>query len=112
MKISFKQLRPAGGDCCAPYEVLLNRECTLREFVDCIIKNEREWGYVTIYGMVDDQKLEYRYGKILKNEFTENELNSILLSVGSYGGWSRMDYVVRLKSNGKNDTKITSSRPE
>lgn len=97
LKISFKQLRPARGDACAPYEVLLNRESTLRDLVDYIIQNDREWGYVTIYGMVDDQKLEYRYGKILKNEFTENELNSVLLSVGSCGGWSRMDYVVKFK---------------
>ena len=97
LTLKFKQLREAGGDCCAPYEVLLNRECTLREFVDCIIKNEREWGYVTIYGMVDDQKLEYRYGKILKNEFTEDELQSTIETVGSYGGWTYMDYWVKLK---------------
>jgi hypothetical protein len=97
LEMTFKLLRPAGGDCCAPYEILLNRECTLRELVDCILKNDRDWGYITICGRVDDKKVEYRYGKNLKNEFTENELNSILLSVGSYGGWSRMDYVVKLK---------------
>lgn len=108
LKISFKQLRPAGGDCCAPYEVLLNRECTLRELVDCIIKNEREWGYV----MFGDRKAEYRYGRILSNEFSESELESTIATVRSNGGWSCMDYVVRLKSNGKNDSKITSARPE
>lgn len=108
LTLKFKQLREAGGDCCAPYEVLLNRECTLREFVDCIIKNEREWGYVRL----GDRKAEYRYGRILSNEFSESELESTIETVISNGGWTRMDYVVRLKSNGKNDTKITSARPE
>lgn len=109
LKISFKQLRPAGGDCCAPYEVILNRECTLREFVDCIIKNEREWGFVRVESWFDGNELEYRYGKILRSEFTDAELQSTIKTVVSNGGWSCMDYVVRLKSNGKNDSKITSS---
>lgn len=108
LKISFKQLRPAGGDCCAPYKVLLNRECTLRELVDCILKNEREWGSVRI----GDRKAEYRYGRILSNEFSESELESTIATVRAGGGWSFMDYVVRLKSNGKNDTKIASAQPE
>ena len=97
LKLKFKQLRAAGGDACAPYEVLLNRECTLRELVDCIIKDEREWGGVAIGGWLDEQKIEYRYGKIIKNEFTEDELNSIVATVGAYGGWTHTDYWVSLK---------------
>lgn len=112
LKISFKQLRPAGGDCCAPYDVLLNRECTLREFVDCVLKNDREWGFVRLGSCFEGNELEYRSGKILRSEFTDAELESTIETVISNGGWTRMDYVVRLKSNGKNDTKITSARPE
>lgn len=112
LKISFKQLRPAGGDCCAPYEVLLNRECTLRELVDCILQNDREWGFVRIGSCFDGNELEYRYGKILSSEFTDAEWQSTIETVRSDGGWSRMDYGVRLKGNGKNDTKIASAQPE
>lgn len=97
LKLKFKQLRDAGGDACAPYEVLLNRECTLRELVDCIINDEREWGGVAIGGWLDKQKIEYRNGKIIKNEFTEDELNSIVATVCAYGGWTNTDYWVSLK---------------
>lgn len=99
LKLKFKQLREAGGDACAPYEVLLNRECTLRELVDCIIKDEREWGYVRIGAWLGGKKLEYRYGKILSSEFTESELQSTIETVRSNGGWTRMDYMVKLKED-------------
>ena len=97
LKLKFKKLREAGGDDCAPYEVLLNRECTLRELVDCIIKYEGEWGGVAIGGWLDEQKIEYRYGKIIKNEFTEDELNSIVATIGAYGAWTYTNYWVSLK---------------
>lgn len=99
LKLKFKQLRDAGGDACAPYEVLLNRECTLRELVDCILLDDQEWGYVRIGAWLDSKKLEYRYGKILSSEFTESEMQSTIETVRSNGGWTRMDYMVKLKED-------------
>ena len=97
LTLKFKQLREAGGDACAPYEVLLSKECTLRELVDCILKDEREWGFVRIGSWFDGNALEYRYGKILSSEFTDAEWQSIIATVRSNGGWSCMNYVVKLK---------------
>ena len=48
-------------------------------------------------GWLDERKIEYRYGKIIKNEFTEDELNSIVATVGAYGGWTHTNYWVSLK---------------
>lgn len=97
LKLKFKQLCDAGGDACAPYEVILSKESTLRELVDCILKDEREWGGIKIGGWLDADKLEYRYGKIIRNDFTEAELNSTVATVGAYGGWSYTNYWVSLK---------------
>ena len=45
------QSGPESGDCTAPYEVRLHRdeELTVKEFVDQVLLDTREWGQIGIY---------------------------------------------------------------
>lgn len=100
------ELKPAGnvrGDCTAPYDVELSRECTLRELVDVIL-TRNEWGYIgkddprDVFGY---PRFEYSYDHIKegseRGHFTEEDYNRIVKTVKADGGWSRMDYIVTLE---------------
>jgi hypothetical protein len=100
------ELKPTGnvrGDCTAPYDVELSRECTLRELVDVIL-TRNEWGYIgkddprDVFGY---PRFEYSYDHIKegseRGHFTEEDYNRIVKVVKADGGWSRMDYIVTLE---------------
>lgn len=100
LRLTFNQTAPAGGDATAPYSVSLNRECTLGEFIDCVLKRE-EWGYIGIKSRKDiffgSPKCEYKYDKIVSTEFTDAYLARKVKTVFASGGWTRMDYILTLK---------------
>lgn len=86
------------GDCTSNYEARFDREFTVREFVDEVLKNDREWGDFRIvkdgcpFGV---ETSEYRYGKLL-SRFSEETLKKKIKSVTANGGWSSMTYFIRL----------------
>ena len=48
------QSTPEAGDCTCGYKVLLDKEYTVREFVDMVLsENNKEWGYIGIYNPSD-----------------------------------------------------------
>lgn len=96
LKIEFRQIGRYSGDCTAPFEVVLSKGCTLKELIEAVISNEREWGYVGLEGV---NKCEYRWGKVLFNNFSNAELDCVVDRVTASGGWTRMDYQVVLVKN-------------
>lgn len=109
----FIQSTPVGGDCTCGYEIKLDREYTVKDFIDIVLTERAdEWGYIGVYNPSDfcgrhfgNPKMEYRYGKIIAGNFTEDILNKEIKSVSASGGWSRMDYVFKCKLGGDPDDK-------
>ena len=101
---SFKQCGPERGDCMAPYDVILDKEYTIKEFVDAVLKRNKEWGYIGIYNkdsvfsdrLFGKPRCEYRYGELLSN-LPGDILNKKVLSVSGNGGWTRMDYILKIE---------------
>lgn len=81
---------PTAGDCTTSYDVVLNKECTVREFIDEVLK-KGEWGYVRIS---DGSNIEYKNDKITYGGFGPNILDSKINKATAHGGWTRMDYVL------------------
>lgn len=95
---SKTQSAPSGGDCTAPYSVTLHRDTTVREFIEAVLENKNEWGYIKVFEekpksmFNSDLIVSFRYGK-LKNRLTENKLlDKKVKRASASGGWSRMDY--------------------
>ena len=56
------------GDCTAPYNVVLDKEYTINDFVKTVLTKRDEWGYIGIYckgEIFGSPKCEYGYGKLL-----------------------------------------------
>lgn len=98
------QSTPESGDCTCGYKVLLDKEYTVKEFVDTVLtEKNKEWGYIGIYNPSDffgrtsgNLCIEYRYGKITTENFGNDILNKKIMSVSASGGWSRMDYILHI----------------
>ena len=87
------------GDCMAAYEVQFNRQCSLGEFVDAILKRKEEWGGIMIGSTTDIRplpKLKYRRGEIVSSEFSEKDLRMPIKSVEASYGWTCGDYWVEI----------------
>lgn len=83
------------GDCTAPYDVELDKEYTVNEFVQTVL-TRKEWGYIGIYchgTFFGEPKCEYKYDKLLYT-LPDNVLNKKVIKVKADGGWSRMDYLL------------------
>ena len=100
---NFKCTSGPFGDCTSNYEIEFSREFTVREFVNEVIKDDREWGafhIVTKAKPFGIEESKYRYGKILSS-FSEETLDRKIKSVKANGGWSEMSYYITLKRKTK-----------
>ena len=105
-KIVFKFIRstPVGGDCTCGYEIKLERSYTVKDFIDTVLAERAdEWGYIGIYDPYNfagrhfgNPNMEYSHGKIVTSNFTEDILRKEVKDVSASGGWSRMDYVLKV----------------
>jgi hypothetical protein len=89
------------GDCTAPYDVELDKEYTVSEFVNTVL-TRKEWGYIGIYckgEIFGKPKCEYRGDKLLY-ALPDNVLNKKVIKVKADGGWSRMDYLLWVEEKG------------
>lgn len=94
IQLSFRQLRPTGGDETAPYEVILNRVCTLKELIEKI-KSGTSHGDMWIYK---------DYGVYFIRNYEKNPMGLLpsglfdanVKCVTAVGGWGRMDYKIYL----------------
>lgn len=94
LKLKFTQASQIAGDETALYDVEPNRQCTLGDIVDYAVKNTREWGYIYALGF---GRVEYRWGKLLDDNFADDLLIREVEKLTAHGGWSNMDYRVKLK---------------
>ncbi|MBO5319020.1 MAG: hypothetical protein J6B01_04945 [Ruminococcus sp.] len=97
----FRLICVAGpfGDCTSRYEVRLDKQYTVREFIDAVLTNKpNEWGSIgieksgTIFG---DPRCHYKRG-VLLNNLPDEYLNKNVISARSHGGWSNMDYNLKV----------------
>ena len=98
--IKLTQNTPTAGDCTAGYAVTLDKEYTVEELInEVLVRNE--WGYIGIYNEGQSwfergtPNCEYRQNKLV-TEMQKEVLPMKIKSVTASGGWSRMDYVIRL----------------
>lgn len=87
-----------GGDEMSYYSVKMNQEMTVRQLCDYALAHKNEWGYVEIFKdspFLPLRSFEYRCGKEVKNTLTDEDMNSVIVSMSASGGWSRMDYTIK-----------------
>lgn len=89
--IKFKQTARTGGDEIAPYDVIFDRQYTVREFIDYVL-TRREWGYIYFKG---GPHCGYR-GSLLLSDIPDEYMEAGIESVKAAGGWSRMDYRIEI----------------
>ena len=95
------EISPVGSDYCALYEVTDFKASTVREFVKEVLTSfPREHGTFKIDH--DDLFPTFRY-----YEYADGKMKTALHplvadlevdSVKSYGGWSLMDYIIKIKT--------------
>lgn len=84
------------GDCTSIYSVSLDREYTIREFIDEIL-TKNEWGFIYVNDINNPSAdCEYRQN-VLISELPSDMLDYKIEKVTASGGWTRMDYTIHLK---------------
>ena len=81
-------------DCTAHYEVILDKEYTVKEFLEELLQNGKEWGIVSVNSFLF---LKYRYKEYEIEVDSTSYDNLIIDSITSIGGYSRMDYFIKTK---------------
>lgn len=114
--MKFRQLQYEAHDCTAPYEVTDFKAKTVGEFVNEVVASRpKEWGTISVKhdGMFCGPKIcEYRYGKVLgkiDDVFRDREIEP---TVFASGGWTRMDYKLKLKETMETMEKKTENVKE
>ena len=92
----FEPITPVRGDCTRGYNVVLDKEYTVEEFIETVFKElSGEWGYFSIHNKEGDfyePRCEYSYGKLSTPPLPDEYLKKKIMKVTGDGGWSRMDY--------------------
>ena len=105
--IKFNQTGGPYGDETSSYDIEITKEgLTLRELIDYVISDEREWGDIDIIGKgqpydwcTEDidytvYRLSYKHGKVLEDNIPEEIKDKAIPECKAHGGWSLMDYRV------------------
>ena len=86
------------GDATSWYYVEPKKGCTIGDFIDEVLKNNKdEWGCIDLFLNTDQSytkrilSLEYRYGKLITPIAFEIRPFKIIKGIAN-GGWSCMDY--------------------
>lgn len=100
--------------CDGKYYITLQKECTVREFIEEWMKDEREWGEFVIrcnnvpinrclYGLDTEgfPECKFSHGKIVSEPFPDSILDSIVKKVYGHGGWSYSRIVFDLEDPNK-----------
>lgn len=81
-----------GGDCTAPYAVILEKSYTVRTFIDAVLTRNNEWGSIKI---CHGPSCQYRHGELI-TKMQDDVLNKAVIKVTAGGGWSNMDYTIKI----------------
>lgn len=99
----FKFIHTKGpfSDCTSVYDIELDKPYTVGEFIDTVLTElPKEWGYIGIdnkKSIFGDPCCEYRYGKLVTQSLPDNILKKNIKEVRADGGWSRMDYKIKIE---------------
>lgn len=92
------------GDCCSSYDVELDHEYTVKEFVkEVLTQKPQEWGRVTLVSdfkykyQHEEDTCQYKYGNIAERFSKEGTKERTILEVKAHGGWTAMDYFLKCK---------------
>ena len=91
---------PLGGT--APYNIVLHKKCTVREFVEYVLNTKDDWGYIGIYNPERNPffgypNIQYSCGILKAGSIVEDFgefLDKPVTKATASGGWSRMDYIL------------------
>ena len=89
---------PQGSDCTGSYYITPKKSFTVRDFVNAVIADTREWGYIGIAApraTFGNPNIKYKCGKLTAN-FSDEILNKQVLKLSGSGGWSRSDYILKI----------------
>lgn len=93
----LKQTGSERGDCTAPYDVILDKPYTVKEFISAVLtERSDEWGSIgidnghTIFG---SPRMDYKKG-VGEYEPLKNFFDKPVKSATASGGWTRMDYLL------------------
>lgn len=97
-----RKLGPMGGDMTSAYSISLDKEYTIKEFIDATIDGyPEEFGWFSIIVGTwggDKFSIEYDRGKLLK-EIPSGYMNDIIQGIGGWGGWGRSNYNILIRRN-------------
>lgn len=100
----LKEVGGPFGDQTSNYELVLYKELTVREFVEQVLSDKREWGTIHIYNpkgktpwecRCGGPQCEYSHGRLV-SVLPDEILDKVIVSGRSNGGWSLMDYCLTL----------------
>lgn len=94
---------PVCGDGIASYIARFFEQMTVKEFIQSVLTGKPdEWGYIGIYDIYHPTLIfghplcEYKWGKLI-SQLPEELMDKVILSAKASGGWSRMDYILKIE---------------
>jgi len=100
-KVPLYEYGPAGDQCCG-YKVRTEKTCTVKEFIEEILKQRTdEWGTFEItkleemkYYTGKEQQVDYEKGGKLKGTIPPETAGKSVKAVKARGGWTAMNYFI------------------
>ena len=96
--IRIKATGSMGGDATYPYDVIMDRPYTVKEFVDEVVAEKGNWGRIDVSDSPDKWRKDvlcwYRHGKLDERGMTEGYEDKLVKSAHGSGGWSRYDFTL------------------
>lgn len=88
------------GDGSSDYNVTLNGNVTVKEFVEAVLKRTSEWGNVDIRDrdgleFKPSYSVEYKDGEVTEGSYGEEIANVKVIKAKAWGGYSNMNYLIR-----------------
>ena len=94
----LKEIAGPFGDCTSAYSVELDTTYTVKDFIDAVLEHcSNEWGSIAIENSKTAQECEYVKGTIKCTQFSSEMLRKTVISAKAYGGWTRMDYQLKIQ---------------
>lgn len=90
----YNRITDFSSDCTATYEVILDKDYTVKEFVDGILNSKRDWGKFYI---INGSHCEYNCGEFI-SKLNEDDLEKKIIKIKANGGWSNMDYFIETQN--------------
>ena len=101
--LNLRQSGRAGSDCTAPYDVEISGQCSVDDFIECVLTQfPQEWGYIGVAdgSILGYPRIEYARGKVtVESKDFQDIRDCIVVKAFASGGWSRMDYLITVEQN-------------